>query len=277
MLFHPYIVLEPNKLESRDVVYSVAERCRRENLQILVPHVAGYEFSKGNPTINWRKSLREIAPFADLVVAGVKCLDLCRDEWESGVPSVTLVDLRASIEFRQRLRRIASGDESAIDELLQGPGWKAMEESQELWSRYDDHKSSLVALCNCFRRPEYETVVNELRRSRGQVVQKITQWLRSDDGVDFVAMGMVFYGANSDAARRLAGSLSVARAFLSYCAALALHWIAMSGLDTANAKEVTNDWHDLEYGVMGALSADLITSDGRLRDVYKAVRDAFEC
>ena len=134
-----------------------------------------------------------------------------------------------------------------------------------------------MAVCNCFRRPEYETVVNELRRSRGQVVQKITQWLRSDDGVDFVAMGMVFYGANSDAARRLAGSLSVARAFLSYCAALALHWIAMSGLDTANAKEVTNDWHDLEYGVMGALSADLITSDGRLRDVYKAVRDAFEC
>ena len=45
--------------------------------------------------------------------------------------------------------------------------------------------------------------------------------------------------------------------FLSGMAAIAPYWLAFGGLDAAKPEAVTNDLHDLEYGILGALSHSL--------------------
>ncbi len=58
-------------------------------------------------------------------------------------------------------------------------------------------------------------------------------------------------------------------------AALGLYWLAVGGLDTAKPEAVTNDLHDLEYGIVGALSRSLLTVDKRLKVIHQAIKDGY--
>jgi hypothetical protein len=58
-------------------------------------------------------------------------------------------------------------------------------------------------------------------------------------------------------------------------AAIVLYWLGAGGLDVADPKKATNDLHDLEYAILGALSHDLVTVDKRLGAIQQAIRGGY--
>jgi hypothetical protein len=100
-------------------------------------------------------------------------------------------------------------------------------------------------------------------------------WLSSADGVRFVFQGIQARGASREFALRLATEPSAYGGFLSGMAAIGLYWLALGGLDAAKPEAVTNDLHDLEYGILGALSHSLLTVDKRLKVIHQAIRGGY--
>ena len=58
-------------------------------------------------------------------------------------------------------------------------------------------------------------------------------------------------------------------------AAMGLYWLAFGGLEETKPEGVTNDLHDLEYAIVGALSQSLLTADKRLKVIHYAIRSAY--
>jgi len=51
--------------------------------------------------------------------------------------------------------------------------------------------------------------------------------------------------------------------------------LAFGGLEEAKPEGVTNELHDLEYGILGALSHSLLTADKRLKVIHYAIRSGY--
>src|SRR5258708_2631723 len=114
-----FVVVDQNQMRRAEVIAAAMEQCRQEHLQLLIPDVAGFEFSKvlskgGDPFLAWRHSLQSIAPFSSRVVIGRKLTDVWNEELSEGAPSVRIVDDGATELFRNLLRQITSGDESGL-------------------------------------------------------------------------------------------------------------------------------------------------------------------
>src|SRR5262245_10974438 len=106
----PFIVVDQNQLQIAESIASLVDRCCREDLQILIPDVAGFEFSKGsNPHYTWRRCLQHLAPYAELVVVGRKLSQLWRDELASGKACANIVEFDATELLRKILRQFAGG------------------------------------------------------------------------------------------------------------------------------------------------------------------------
>jgi hypothetical protein len=57
--------------------------------------------------------------------------------------------------------------------------------------------------------------------------------------------------------------------------AIGLYWLAFGGLDDAKPESATNDLLDLEYGILGAVSHSLLTTDKRLKVIHQAIRGGY--
>src|SRR5260370_25639351 len=110
---------------------------------------------------------------------------------------------------------------------------------------------------------------------RTRPAEAMVAWLSSADGARFVFQGIRARGASSVAALRLATEPSAYGGFLSGMAAIGLYWLAIGGLDKAKSEGVSNDPHDLEYGILGALSHSLLTADKRLKVIHQAIRGGY--
>ncbi len=273
----PFIVVDQNQMRCPDIIAAAMDQCRREQLQVLVPDVAGFEFSKviskgGDPILTWKHSLQSIAPFADQVVLGRKMTDVWKEEINEGVPSVSIVDDGATELFRNLLRQISSGNESGLRDLIDGSVLRLMPTSLDHWSNHDDHKVMLRTVHDSLRSQLAEATIKDLRT---RTVDGMVAWLSSADSVRFFFRGIQARGASREAALRLATASSAYGGFLSGMAAISLYWLAFGGLDAAKPEAVTNDLHDLEYGILGALSHSLLTTDKRLKVIHQAIRGGY--
>jgi hypothetical protein len=111
----PFIVIDQNRLRDANVVASAIEQCREYGLEILIPDVAGFEFSKAierpeDALRTWRCSLQHLASFPELVVAGRKLPELWKEELGTGTPVRKVVDDRATAPLRDLLRGIGASD-----------------------------------------------------------------------------------------------------------------------------------------------------------------------
>ncbi len=265
----PFIVLDQNRMRCADTILSAINRCRQENLHLLVPDVAGFEFSKGSdPHLNWNRSLRLIAPYAELVVAGRKISDVWNEEISQGVPSINVVDHGATTHFRTLLRMIEDDDATGLCQIIDGPGWHSMQATLDTWSHPEQFKAMVHAVRDGIQRTLADVTIRNLRQDPEGA---IALWLESTDGITFVFQCIQSRGADAEAALQLANRPSVVGAFSSGLAALALYWIAFGGLESAKPEDITNDIVDLEYGTLGALSDSLLTSDGRLKVIHRAI------
>jgi hypothetical protein len=273
----PFVVVDQNQMRCADVIVAAIEQCRREHLQILMPDVAGFEFSKvisrgGDPFQTWQASLQVIAPFSEYVVLGRKLTDVWKEEISEGAPCARIVDDGATELFRNLLRQINSGNESGLRDLIHGSVMQLMPTSLDHWSNHEEHRVMLCTVRDWLRSQLAEATIKDLRTRKAD---GMLAWLSSADGVRFVFQRIQARVASPAAALRLAIEPSAYGGFLSGMAAIGLYWLAFGGLDQAKPEAVTNDLHDLDYGVLGALSHSLLTVDKRLRVIHQAIRDGY--
>lgn len=270
----PFIVVDQNQLRQTDAIESALDRCCRENLQLLIPDGAGFEFSKGSdPHQTWICSLHQLAPYAELVVAGRKITEILRDEIKIGIPCVDVTDHGATNIFRRVLHQIAVGDESGVRDLIDGPVTRLMPESLTHWSNHDLNKSMILTIRDSLKSSLAIATIKNLRNHK---VDAMIDWLSSVDGVKFVLQGIQSRGASSETALRLAVEPSAVGGFVSGMVSMGLYWLAFNGLDSAKSKALTNDLHDLEYAVLGSLSNSLLSKDKRLNTIHQAIRGGTE-
>jgi len=266
----PLIVVDQNQLRDADAIASTLDRCCRENLQILILDGAGFELSKGSdPHQTWIHSLHELAPYAELVVVGRKITEILQDEIKTGISCTDVIEHGATELFRKVLQQISSGDESGIRSLTNGSVKRLMPESLALWSNHDQNKSMILTIQDLLRSSLSTATIKDLRN---HTVNAMIAWLSSDDGVRFVFQGIQSRGASPEAALRLVVEPSATGGFVSGMVSMGLYWLTFGGLDATKSKAITNDLHDLEYAVLGALSDSLLSNDKRLNVIHQSIR-----
>ena len=271
----PFIVVDQNQLQRADLISSVLDRCCRENLHVLIADGAGFEFSDvADPLLTWRKGLQHLAPYAELVVVSRKISDLWRDEISSAAVSTDIVEHGATKLFRQLLRQVAVGDESGIRAIVEGPLKKLLPVSQAVWSDNDQIKSALRRVHDSLKSSLAKETIKRLRQARDEV---IVEWLCSTDGVRFVFQGIQDRCRDAErVALALTVEPSVIGGFVSGLAALGLDWLALGGFDATGPKVITNDLHDLECAILGAMSDSLATHDKRAIRICHAIKRSMD-
>ena len=148
-----------------------------------------------------------------------------------------------------------------------------MPESLTHWSNHDQNKSLILTVRDSLRSSLTDATIKDLRN---HTVNAMIAWLSSVDGVRFVFEGIQSRIASSETALRLAFGPSAIGGLVSGMCSMGLYWLAFGGLDTAKSEALTNDLHDLEYAVLGALSNSLLSNDKRLNVIHQAIRGGTE-
>jgi hypothetical protein len=258
----PFVVLDQNQLQRADKVAVALDRCCRDNLQILIPDVAGYELSKGsNPTQTWFRCLQPLASFSELVVASKTTKDLRNAEITSGRACADLVDHELTVLLRQTLRDVSKGDLSGVSAILDRMSFRRLDA--------DQIKSAIKVVHDHLKASLSKDSIASLKRSPDDGV---VTWLSSVDGVRLVFQGVQACGVTSKVAIELATTQSVTGGVQTGIVAVALDWLATGGLEGARSERFANDLCDIEYGILGAASQCLATDDERAKRVCNAIK-----
>jgi nitroreductase len=268
----PFIVIDQSSVRDTVALAVAADRCRREGLHLLIPDGAGFEMSDvRQPFETWRNSLDPLLEYADILSVSRPISKMWAEELRTGRTIVTFVDTEGTQNLRALLKCLADGDLSSLRQLIDGPVSKLMPASSRVWSDSNEHKRWIKVIRDELRAMLSDETLNRLRRSPES---EIAKWLSSIDAIKFVFQAIKSRDANDRKAFVLFSQPSILGAFMTSLTALAIYWLATGGLDSANARKLTNDLHDLEYAVLGCLSIGLQTEDRRLTAIYDAARQS---
>ena len=149
---YPLIVVDQNVMRDADAIAAALDRCCRESLQLVIPDVAGFEFSKGaEPFDTWRRSLECLCKYPEFVSVSRKLTKMLAEEHRSGQACETLIDPALTRFLREMLSSLSADDPSPLRAMIDGPVRELVPESVEVWSDSDKHKQWIRAL-PCFRR-----------------------------------------------------------------------------------------------------------------------------
>ena len=269
---HQLIVLDQNVMRDSKVLSLALDRCCRENLQLLIPDVAGFELSKGSQQFDtWHRSLEYLRCYPEFVTVSRKLTRMLGEENETGCSCPSLVDRDSATCMREVLHGLDHDDTFPLRRIVDGPMRRLMPASLAAWSNSDEHKQWIIKI-----RDELSRMMDEeaLKRLRKSPQEGLAEWLSSIDGIRFVFQGIRSRGASDEVALRLSSMASVSAAFLSAFGALAVHWLAFGGLDVASPNKLTNDLLDMEYAILGSLSVALLSKDKRVSDICGAMSTA---
>jgi len=267
---HRFIVVDQNKMRHVAALADALDRCCREDLRLLIPDGAGFELSDvSNPLYTWRRSLSVLCRYPELVAVSQKLTKIMCQEIACGRPAEALIDDDGTHRFGELLRKMASGDDSDLRAMIDGPVKSLVRRTSSTDSAR--HKSLILALRGQLSAMMTEETLGRLRRAPEA---ELATWLTSVDGIRFVFQWITHNGACAEFAFALSSGPSVSAAFASSLAAVAVYWLAFGGLESAPPEKVTNDLHDAEYAVLGSISVELLTGDSRLRRIDEALRKA---
>lgn len=269
---HQFIVLDQNVMRDANAISSALDRCCREELQLLIPDVAGFELSKGSRQFDtWRHSLKCLCGYPEFVAVSRQLTKMLAEERQTGRPCETLVDSDLTTLMRQLLDALGRDDTASLRRMVDGPMRRLMPASLAAWSDSENHKLWILAVRDELRRMMSEEALKRLRNSPQE---GLADWLSSVDGIRFVFQGLKSRGACDETALLLSTVPSVSSAFISGLAAVGLYWLAFGGLDSALSDKLTNDLLDMEYAVLGSLSVDLASKDRRIGIICRAMSTA---
>jgi hypothetical protein len=263
---HRLIVVDQNVLRDRSLMLAAAERCRRDGLSLLLPDVAGFEFSKGSRQFEtWRRSLERLQSCRDVLAVGRKLSLMLDEERANGRRCDTLVDSAGTNRIRLVLDGLVRRDDSSLRSLVDG--LRTGMAPASFWQDSAQHLQLIVRMRDGLRSEMNSGFVTSLRRNPHS---EMTVWLSSEIGARLVFQGIRSLGVSDVGSLGLSLSDSVLVTFVLALSALSIHWLAFGGFESASPGATTNDLLDVEYATLGSLSTELLTRDKRL----KAIRDA---
>jgi hypothetical protein len=141
---HPLIVVDQNKLRSPEAIYTALDRCCRENLRLLIPDGAFFEMSKSkNAFDTWRRSLKELAPYHELVVVSAKMTQLMQAEVAQRCSCRELTSADGTAFVRRLLAEIHLGNLTTLTAIIEGPLQQKLPASTAVWSDFAQHKANI--------------------------------------------------------------------------------------------------------------------------------------
>ena len=276
----PYAVVDQNILRTQRLVDAV-EMCRKEDLRLLIVEGAGFELSKSlrdgvDPFRTWKKSLRIIAQKPETIVVGRRLADLRYEEVRTGRPTEDIADVGLTEWFRELLTELSRGDDEGLRSLIDRRARPAMARSFAEMSSPEDFKQEILNARNAMRKILSAV---ELKDARNDPRGFVPYFFSTKVGVRLVAeqvgASALLHGCGIGTADRLSREPSATAGFITAVLACSLQWLAAGGLEGASPKKISNDFHDLEYAVLGGLSHSLQTNDKKLATVEAAVREGF--
>ena len=270
----PFIVVDQNRMRNAPAIAAALDRCCRENLQLLVPDGAGFEMSKSSQEFEtWSRSLRILKNYPEFISVSRKLTTMLDEELASGEPCNQLVDEHATSGIRRLLCSLDAGDDSQLRELIDNQVAQMMPASVKAWSDHEQHKQLIKTMGDLLRAEMNDEDVRKLRKDP---VNELENWLSSPTGIRFVFQWLKSRGMADEPALLLCRRASASAAYVTSLVAVAFLWLGFGGIESAGASKVTNDLHDIEYAMLGSLSVELLTDDGKLRSICAAVYAATE-
>ena len=256
----PFIVIDQNCCRDTSLVEQLLKRCQRENLTLLLPDTALFEFSKGsNPYLTWRLSLEALSRQPSLVAAGRSMGQLMAEELSTGQPSIDVYDAEVTPRFREVLADLAKGDDTKVNAALVEVA-KMIGAEKSLREQHNRNKRIVETLRDEWKRILPEADLKALRSSDSAVQVRIL----SDLGTAaIVFQALKNDGCSDETAYGLTRNASVYSHQVYCLAALALDWLAQGGLDSIDATAITNDFLDIDYICTSTFCVDLATKDKR--------------
>jgi len=269
MVAEPFLVLDQNVLRDRTRVQSLFDRCDGERIGIIVPDIAGFEWSRGRlPRENWRRGLEFLKSRSDLVYVSPKFTQLARTEIGSGKPSDSIVCPEATRRFRQILTSLAQQEPETLDAIEESFARVPLEDGKQAWGQHDEFKQMVIRAGHLIGQRFTPDDLAEMRRSP---TEASLEFLTSERGVKFIFEGLQHFTKDPRKAFALSAVPSVQAAFMSGLAAMALHWQAFGGLESISASKVTNDFLDLAYAVPASFCLELVSDDKRALEMCRAI------
>ncbi len=275
---HPFIVVDLNCLRKTDVIASTAEYCRQQNLSIMLPDGSAQELSKClrqqvSPLKTWKGSLLEIAKCSDVVVVGRRLSAMLEEESRTGIPCAQIYDDKGTLLFRNHLQKLANGDDSLLQDLIDVDIQQKMPGSLQAWSDHEVQKQIVEKLKHDL---SSSLSSNEIKALRQDIVDGIVNWFSSLAGYQYVFEFTKLATNDPTLAAQLTVQPSVSAGFASAFAALALYWLGVGGFESLHPQDLTNDVYDIEYSVLASLSHSLISVDKRQKKINKAIRGGID-
>jgi hypothetical protein len=269
----PYIVIDQNRCRDKQEVERLFRRCEIENLRLVLPDIAIFEFSKGTkPHLTWRTSLEHICLTSDLVVAGRDVGNMMSEEITTGKLTEDVIDHKVTPLLQELLSELKTGDDTRLNSALAKIA-KFIDTEKALREQHTSNTDIVVDLKEHWKSSLDEATLQKLRNKEKGVFAGILSELETASIV-------------TDAARRdgcdipTATSITVGPSIYSHAvyalAALALDWLAFGGIESIAPDKVTNDFHDIDYIVIATYCRSLQTNDDRANRVYSGLRDGLE-
>lgn len=269
----PFLVVDQNQCRKQQVVEDLVRRCRQQELGLLLPDTAIYEFSKGTKVYDtWRHSLEHICKEPELVFAGRSIGKMMKEEVATGTALSDVIDQEVTPRFQQLLTELKAGDDSRINKSL-AEVVKFIDDEKDLREQHDDNKSIVDSLTEHWKSSLSDDDLKRLRQADRETFVRVLAKLE--------IAGIVFEAAKRDGCSdEVATSLTVGPSVYGHVvlglAALSLDWLAQGGLDGAKANKITNDFHDLDYICTATFCTDMVTDDRRANRIYSVIIEALE-
>lgn len=264
----PYIVIDQNICQRRQLVKDLFLRCDGEGLKVLLPDTAIFEFSKGaKPYHSWRRSLQHLSSRPDLVVAGRSLGQLMSEELATGSPSTEINDPLVTPRFQQLLRELEGGDDTGVNNALIEIA-KILGPEKQLRENHAQNKDDLSSWVSVWRSILSETELKALRTDYEHAAPIVIGNVQN--------VGIIIEAAKNDGcSEESAFALATEPSAFSHCIytrlTLAIDWLAHSGLTSSESSKVTNDFLDMDYVTSASFCHDLKTHDRRANRVYRTL------
>lgn len=271
----PFIVLDQNAFRpDRGLLDDAIRMAVDTGAKLLVIEAAMVEMLKN---AQWeetaRRSLAGLEQHSKLVALGRAVPELMRREFAGGRPGYyELEDLERTPSLQALIRELPNGRGRVLDTIR---ATILQAQATVVHPQYLDHAGNKAKLIR-YRDTWAELLNAEARSITRRDRSARAMLLAHPVWGEVVERELVEAGLDAGTVRRLSYDRSVTSHSLMTRSALALRWLLDGGLDTAAPEKVTNDVMDAEYVTVASFCLELVTLEGKVKELLSVLREAAE-
>lgn len=263
------ICLDSNRLRNEQFIKQAVGDATSGGGHVLLPDVLLLEIVKSP---DWKStmtsSLRYLRDHANSVIVAEAIGPLMRQERDNRKPCADIYDAELTQRFRTFLNKMDSDEKAALAEIQKGVDAVRPDVDARLLTAQSLHVSNLNAVAKW---KEFLTDAF-IKRLRTPDLSAISELLQTEFITDICQRVLVSSGFDEDVATQLATADSVSRRnFLAHEASV-LRWLALGGLNTRKAGQISNDHIDLEVLVAGTYCDENRSGDNVVLELDQVLR-----